>query len=247
MYTSFAGVYDALMAQVDYTGWARHYAELMDLCGVKKGARCVECACGTGSITLPLRKMGYQMTGVDLSRDMIAIAMEKAGKMGQTVPFICQDMCALTLPRKTECILSTCDGVNYLTTPEKVKAFFARAFENLKNGGALIFDISSEDKLKNTLGNNTLTLDEEDFAYIWHNHFSEKTACVDMDLSIFSRRPDGAFDRTEESQVQRAHSREEIISWLKEAGFESIQVFGNLRMTAPRSHDERLHFAALRP
>ena len=61
MYQSFAGVYDALMAQVDYAAWAAHYDALMQHCGVKKGAKCVECACGTGSLTLPLKKRGYQM------------------------------------------------------------------------------------------------------------------------------------------------------------------------------------------
>ncbi len=246
MYQSFAQVYDALMDQVDYGAWARHYDQLMQLCGVKKGARCVECACGTGSITIPLRKMGYQMTGVDLSEEMIAGAMEKARKEGVMIPFIRQDMCSLSLPRKTECILATCDGVNYLTAPEKVKQFFASAYAMLKNGGALIFDISSAFKLKNTLGNHTLTCDEEDFAYIWHNRFDEEKALVEMELTIFRKRPDGAFDRLEECQVQRAHKQEEMVAWLQEAGFENVQVFGNLRIASPDTEDERLHICAVK-
>ena len=247
MYQSFAQVYDALMAQVDYAAWAGHYDTLMQLCQVKKGARCVECACGTGSITLPLRKMGYQMTGVDLSGEMLAIAMEKARSQGLGVPFIRQDMCSLSLPRKTECILATCDGVNYLTQPAQVQKFFAAAFDGLKTGGALIFDISSEYKLKNTLGNNTLTCDEEEFAYIWHNRFNEKNACVDISLSIFRKRADGAFDRLEEAQTQRAHTIAELRGWLEAAGFVQVQVFGNRRLTAPRQNDERLHFCARKP
>lgn len=246
MYQSFAGVYDALMAQVDYAAWAAHYDALMQHCGVKKGAKCVECACGTGSLTLPLKKRGYQITGVDLSEEMIARAMERARKEGLLIPFIRQDMCLLQLPRKTECILATCDGVNYLTKPEQVQQFFVAAFAALKPGGALIFDVSSAYKLENTLGNNTLTCDEEDFAYIWHNRFDEKTMCVQMDLSIFQKRADGAFDRTEESQKQRAHSREEIAEALEGAGFSDIRFFGNQRMTAPRQKDERWHICAVK-
>ena len=78
MYTSFARVYDALMDTVDYAAWAEHYKQLMEACHVPAKGRCVECACGTGSLTLPLRKMGYQMTGVDVSEEMLAAAMEKA-------------------------------------------------------------------------------------------------------------------------------------------------------------------------
>lgn len=77
MYTAFASVYDRLMADVDYLAWARFYHELMERYGVPRGKVC-ECACGTGSITIALSKMGYQMTGVDLSPDMLFEASQKA-------------------------------------------------------------------------------------------------------------------------------------------------------------------------
>ena len=246
MYTAFASVYDALMAQVDYAAWARHYHALMELCGVPSRGRCVECACGTGGLTLPLRKMGYQMTGVDLSEDMLAAAMEKARAAGLTVPFVKQDMCALAVTRKTDCVLATCDGVNYLASPDRARAFFAAAYAALKPGGALIFDVSTPDKLSGTLGSHTLFSDDEAVSYIWRNRYDEKTACVHLDLSLFVRRADGAYDRLEESQVQRAHSRQELRAWLREAGFGQIRFFGRLRMTPPRSGDDRWHVAAVK-
>lgn len=103
MYTAFAKVYDRMMADVDYAGWAAHYQRLMQQMGVPARGRCVECACGTGSLTLPLRRAGYQMTGVDLSGDMLAEAMEKARAAGLMIPFICQDMTRLSVPRRVDC------------------------------------------------------------------------------------------------------------------------------------------------
>lgn len=247
MYTAFATVYDALMKDVDYAAWAAHYGELMNLAGVKKGGKIVECACGTGNLTLPLRKMGYQMTGVDLSEDMLELAMEKARNAGCMIPFIRQDMTRLQTPRRVDGILSTCDGVNYLAGEGQAAAFFAAAFEALKPGGALIFDVSTPEKLSGTLGNHTLFSDEDEIAYIWQNSYDEKTALVQLNLSIFVRRPDGAYDRLEEQQVQRAHSKEELTKWLTEAGFENIRFFGRQRMTAPRPGDERWHILAIKP
>ena len=49
MYTSFAEVYDRLMADVDYPTWAAFYAELLRARGVESGKIC-ECACGYYSI-----------------------------------------------------------------------------------------------------------------------------------------------------------------------------------------------------
>ncbi|MBR0227772.1 MAG: class I SAM-dependent methyltransferase [Clostridia bacterium] len=247
MYTAFARVYDELMNTVDYDAWAARYASLMGACGVPERAKCVECACGTGNLTLRLKKRGYQITGTDVSEDMLAAAMEKARAAGLMIPFVRQDMCTLTVPRRVDCVLATCDGVNYLTSPEHAKAFFAAAFSALRPGGALIFDVSTPDKLKNTLGSNTLYSDDDSVSYIWRNAWDEKNACVTLSLSLFVRRSDGAYDRLEERQTQRAHSRQELKSWLTEAGFQDIQFFGRLRETPPRTGDDRWHVAAKKP
>ena len=247
MYTAFARVYDKLMEQVDYAAWAAHYAALMQDMGVPAKGKCVECACGTGNLTLPLKKAGFGMTGVDLSEDMLSIAMEKARAAGLLIPFVRQDMTHLAVPRRVDCVLATCDGVNYLTEPAQARQFFAAAYQALKGGGALIFDVSTPEKLKTALGNNTLFCDEEDVAYIWQNQYTEKTAVVSMRLTVFEKRPDGAFARFAEEQRQRAHSREELTLWLKEAGFCDIHFYGRLRMNAPRAGDDRWHIAARKP
>ena len=70
MYEGFAELYDELMNDVDYEGWADHYTRLLSIYGIRGGKVC-ECACGTGSLTLPLQRRGFQMTGVDLSREML--------------------------------------------------------------------------------------------------------------------------------------------------------------------------------
>ena len=246
MYTAFARVYDALMT-VDYAAWAEHYRRLMTAAGVPQRGRCVECACGTGGLTLPLRRAGYQITGIDLSEEMLAAAMEKARAAGLSIPFVRLDMCALSVPRRVDCVLATCDGVNYLTAPERVQAFFSAAFAALRPGGALIFDVSTPEKLSGVLGNNTLFSDAQKISYIWQNAYDEKTACVHMALSIFERRADGAYQRLEERQIQRAHSRPELRAWLKAAGFEAVSFYGRQRLSPPRPGDDRWHVCARKP
>ena len=247
MYTSFARVYDALMDTVDYAAWAQHYRQLMDACHVPAKGRIVECACGTGNLTLPLRKMGYQMTGVDASEEMLAAAMEKARDAGVMIPFVRQDMRVLTVPRRADCVLATCDGVNYLASPGDAQAFFTAAYAALKPGGALIFDVSTPEKLSGTLGNNTLYSDDDAVSYIWRNSWDGKTSRVTLNLSLFVQRNDGAYDRLEERQTQRAHTRRELRAWLTAAGFSGISFYGRLRMTPPRKGDDRWHVTAVRP
>ena len=136
MYTAFASVYDRLMADVDYLAWARFYHELMERYGVPRGKVC-ECACGTGSITIALSKMGYQMTGVDLSPDMLFEASQKARRTGAMIPFVRQDMRRLHLHRCMDAVLCTNDGLNYLKDASELTDFFRAAFLSVREGGAL--------------------------------------------------------------------------------------------------------------
>ena len=152
MYDDFASVYDTLMDDFDYDEWSRHYLRLIRLATGELPRRAAECACGTGSLTVRLAQSGMAMTGVDLSAAMLRQAEKKARDYGVEAAFVRQDMKKLTLPRRVGAVLATCDGVNYLTTPEDVRAFFGAAYRNLLPGGALCFDCSTRHKLEDVMG-----------------------------------------------------------------------------------------------
>ena len=240
MYTAFASVYDRLMQDVDYDAWAAHYARLLSAAGVKTGRVC-ECACGTGSLTVRLRRLGYQMTGVDLSQEMLSIAAQKARDGGLTIPFVRQDMCRLALHRRQDAVLCTCDGMNYLTTPDRARKFLSAAYAALRPGGVLAMDLSTPHKLKNTLGCNVLGCQDEDISYVWQNSYQARTRTVDMRLSIFVRQPSGDYARFEETQTQRAHTREELTKYLENTGITAIRFYGETAIGRVEVRVEREH------
>ena len=90
MYQAFAELYDELMNDVDYEGWADHYTRLLSIYGVREGKIC-ECACGTGGLTIPLFRRGFQVTGADVSQEMLWQAAQKSRKQGASIPFVRQD------------------------------------------------------------------------------------------------------------------------------------------------------------
>ena len=246
MYAAFASVYDSLMADVDYASWARHYAGLMKLCGVRGGKVC-ECACGTGSLTIPLCQLGYQMTGVDMSADMLFEAAQKARKAGAMIPFVKQDMRYMHLHRQMDAVLCTCDGVNYLRNQQELLSFFSAAYATLREGGALIFDVSTPYKLRHLLGDNFIGDEREDVAYLWKNRWNEKHQSVKMQLSIFTRVEGDSYRRVEEEQTQFAYEARALEDALLQVGFANVKLFGGLRMTAPQERDERWHVCAVKP
>lgn len=244
-YQAFAGLYDALMDDVDYDAWSEYYLALIGRMGIAPRTLC-DCACGTGAMSVRFAQRGIRVTGVDLSGDMLELARQKALRRGVQAMFVRQDMCALELPRPVDALVCACDGVNYLLDDDRLRAFFARARRALKPGGALAFDISSAYKLRQTLGNNFFGEDREDIAYLWSNRFDEAKRTVTMDLTFFTREADGRYRRFDELHVQKAHEPERLLALLSECGFTGAQVYGDRRFDPPVSEEARIHIAAIR-
>ncbi len=246
MYQDFAEIYDGLMNDVDYESWAEYYTRLLSIYGIRSGKIC-ECACGTGGLTLPLQRRGFQMTGVDLSREMLWQAAQKARKNGMNIPFVQQDMRSLNLHKPVDAVLATCDGVNYLMTDEDLLSFFRAAKRAIRPGGALIFDVSTPHKLKNILCSGLMCEDRPEITYLWQNTWHERAQTVDLDLCFFVREADGKYRRMEEHQSQRAWDTETLKNGLWKAGYRSVCMYSEATLNPAKEQDQRWHIAAVNP
>lgn len=246
MYEGFAGLYDRLMDDVDYDLWASYLDRLIKKYEKETGftKSVLDCACGTGSVTVRLEKLGYHTTGLDLSAEMLEIAQQKMRKNGLRIPFICMDMQNIALHRPVEAVTCCCDGVNYLLSDAEAGAFFSSANRVLQPGGLLLFDLSTEFKLKNILGNSVMGEDRKECTYLWENHMDEQSGLLEMDLHFFVKRPDGAYDRIDENQIQRAYREEDIRKLLRKNGFEVLGIFDAFTEKPVNGESQRMQFAA---
>lgn len=83
-YTTFAQVYDLFMDNVPYEEWSEYLLAVLKEYGIHSGVIC-DLGCGTGKMTRLLAQAGYDMIGVDLSEDMLAIAKPNRMKMGYSI------------------------------------------------------------------------------------------------------------------------------------------------------------------
>lgn len=97
-YTSLASVYDRLNG-VDYVKVADHIERQFEKFAAKKPESVLDLACGTGSLTVELAARGYDMTGVDISEEMLSEARFKcdANRFPHKVLLVRQDMAELEL------------------------------------------------------------------------------------------------------------------------------------------------------
>ena len=240
-YGPFAASYDAMMHDVDRAAWTAYLDGFLKETGAKD---VMDCACGTGAMTIALHRLGYRVLGNDVSPDMLMQARSNAMKAGcKSIVFVCEDMRKLVIHKPIDAVLCVCDGVNYLTERKDVVSFFRRAYDCLKPGGLLLFDVSSAYKLSTVLGNNTFTEETDDYAYIWKNAYDAKTKLCEMGLTCFVK--NGAqYDRFSETHLQRAHTEQELTAWLRETGYREIHAYHAFTREPVRPDSERIQFAA---
>src|SRR5690625_3828489 len=93
-YQNLATVYDYFMEGAPYDDWV-HFAKKAFKTYGKNIHSVVDLGCGTGEISIRLRKNGFDMTGIDLSADMLAIAEEKARSQNISIQWMKQDIVSL--------------------------------------------------------------------------------------------------------------------------------------------------------
>lgn len=239
-YSGFAQVYDFLMKDVDYNGWVDYIEKIYHKEGLKPNS-ILELACGTGNITNRFAKKGYDITGVDISSEMLTFAKNKAHDMGINVKYLNQDMIELDYNKKLDSILCLCDGLNYILEESDLLEVFKRVYSLLKEDGLFVFDISSYYKLSEILGDNVYAENFEDISYIWENYFDEAASICELDLTIFIRK-NGLFERYQECHYQRAYRVQEILTFLKIVGFKNINIYKGFTFDDFSTNDERVNF-----
>ncbi|MDD7183277.1 class I SAM-dependent DNA methyltransferase [Peptostreptococcus porci] len=249
-YENFAYIYDDLMDDVDYEMWVNHIEKIIKKSG-SSVKNILELACGTGNITIPLARKGYDIAGVDISYSMLDVALSKSEEMGIPLVLLEQDIVELDFDLyDLDCVLCACDGFNYITEIDDLKKVFAKVYELLKKEGVFIFDISSYYKIKNILGNNFMGESRENLSYMWTNYFDEETNLIDMELDFFVKveveddEEDNLYERYREVHHQRAYEESELRTLLKEVGFIDVEVFGDFNLKKSEESSQRLFFMA---
>lgn len=245
-YSAFAAYYDAMMHDVDYDRWACRLDALIRATAGAMPLSVADCACGTGALTVRLARMGYGMTGIDLSEDMLRAAQEKSMRLGLRIPYVCMDMRHFKLHRPVDVVNCACDGVNYLTSRAALCAFFRSSHAALKPGGMLLFDVSTRFKLSEVLGGNCFGEDLPECTYLWRNAYDPETKLLEMRLNVFTPEPDGRYRRFDEVHIQRAHSDAELRSALSDCGFAVLDVFDDLTDAPCSERSERALYVCRR-
>ena len=240
-YHALALSYDRLTNDVDYSAVVDFYFEILKHEGLEPRTA-ADLACGTGSVAYLLSQKGLRVTAVDMSEEMLCVASQKAYELRNSPLFVCQKLQELYLPRAVDLAVCALDSVNYITDPAHCRQAFARIYKALNPGGCFIFDVNTPEKLKAMDGQ--VFLDEDDDVYcIWRGAFDVETNICSYGMDLFQRKGN-IWKRSFEEHQEYAYTYNELVGYLREAGFTNIAVYADRCFEKPREGEQRIYLKA---
>lgn len=238
-YQTFAYLYDELTQNVEYEKRCDYIRSFLEKENIKSGT-VLDLACGTGSMSIPLIKKGYNIIGIDCSEDMLEIASERLSNESYSFFLLKAKMQNFEFSDKVDACICCLDSINHLNNNSDVQKTFENVFNSLKNGGLFIFDVNTIYKHNEILADNTFIFDEEDYYLVWDNEkIDDRTVRILLDMFIYNG---SSYDRFSEEFCETAYTVEELSQTLKDTGFKNIKIYDELSLDEPKENSERIYF-----
>ncbi|WP_125760996.1 class I SAM-dependent methyltransferase [Companilactobacillus hulinensis] len=239
IYNSFARVYSELMDDDLYNDWAayveKHSADAKTLLDV---------ACGTGDLTILLADK-YQVTGTDLSEEMLKIAEEKADSANVSIPFVQSNMMDLFEMKNYDVITCFDDSICYLKDEDELAITFNQVYQHLNEGGKYLFDAHSLYQMDELFPGYMFNHKEEDSAFMWSSYEGEVPHSIEHELTFFDWDDSiGGYNANTEIHHERTYPIETFVSILEDIGFKNVSVTADFGKSEVKEDSNRWFFSA---
>ena len=235
-YANLAEWFEELNDDCDYEKWSQYLICKLSAFSLQTG---LDVGCGGGWFTRAFKKHGYDVTGMDISPQMLDFAQEKALKEGVRGEYILGDITAKKPQKRFDFVTAINDCINYIPK-NKLGSALKNIYGALSKNGVFLFDISSQRKFEQKIANTVSVDDREDVTYLSFNRVNGEE--VTMEVTLFVKKGDGLYERKDETHLQYIYTEEEIVSALKSVGFTILQVEGHLG--EDKKFSDRLCFLA---
>lgn len=189
---------------------------------VPKKTHILDLCCGDGRVTQKLARLGYRVTGIDGSEEMLTYAQQRSSK----VQFLLQDARKFKLPPDFDAAISTFDSLNHIMDPGDLDAVFANVYACLKPGARFVFDLNRESAYRDFWARSSNSVGFKAVSVV-NGSYDDKEKLAHCDITLF-RLEGGDWRRSDFRLSQRFHPEPVVRAALERAGF-AVTVYDGLR------------------
>ncbi len=241
-YETFAFIYDEVMDETLYQRWLafskRHLQE--------DTKNILELACGTGALAVAFAKDGYEVTGLDLSEEMLMIASQRAYEEDVSIQFVEGNMLDLSEIGQYQAITCFSDSLCYMKNRQEVQQVFDEVYQALEENGRFLFDVHSTYQVDEVFPEYSYHYQGDNFAFLWDSYLGSEKHSIEHFLTFFVEEPEGSgqFIREDELHEERTYPLESYLRMLENSGFSKVEAFSDFTDEAASEKSKRWFFVA---
>lgn len=237
-YDAYAPVYDEFNRDYMYERWTGQLLSRAEEAGIG-GKRLLDVACGTGFSFIRLLEAGWEVTGCDISPEMLGRARERAEGRAELVE---ADMRELPRLGEFDLIWAVSDPFNYLLEVEELEATLRGMGRNLAPDGIALFDLNTLVTYR-TWFSEEVVVEDEGQRLVWQGRLSPE----EVTPGTFAEAHFDVPGQPGQTHVhrQRHFSKEQVRGAIDRAGLECVALYGELGGELSLGLDEDHHTKAV--
>jgi SAM-dependent methyltransferase len=225
----YADQYDDLYGDKDYEAECDVLEAVFRKHLTERPRHLLDLGCGTGNHSIPLARRGYDVTGVDLSNEMLSQAREKAAVLedASRPDFQLGDVRKVQLEKRFDAVLMMFAVLGYQQSNSDVAQTLANVSHLLQTGGLFIFDVwYGPAVLAIRPGDRVKVIPKEDGQLI-------RSASGELDTfrhlgmvnyRVWRIRGDRVVSETQEHHVMRYFFPQELAYFIDQAGMQLLSL-----------------------
>lgn len=182
----------------------------------------LDLACGTGTLSFSVAKLGIEVVGLDKSREMLRMAedAQRLFRRKNRPEFLLRDMTRFNLKRRFDAVGCFFDAANHILTEEGFRGLCICAARHLQQGGFFIFDVNTVIGMRKW--DAVLFSRKGKHALLMKGEYDRSTRLAEVSIAGFVQLGPNKRDDFKETFYERAYPHAYIIRSLRQAGFGRI-------------------------
>lgn len=242
IYDQYAPVYDG-SGQIRFALLVSAYLREILARHPVSGRRALDLACGTGTLALLLTEAGWEVTGLDASANMLAVAQAKLGDTARLLRGDMREIAPIISPGEYNLVTCTYDSLNYMLTPADLGACFRSAAHALAPGGLFVGDMNTRHFLEHEWPPCEVR-EQEGYVQIERSRFEPSDATAAMLLTGFIGDDQQGYERFDELHIERAYPIAEVNALIAAAGLTIEARYDGFTFHPPEPRSQRIFWVA---
>jgi SAM-dependent methyltransferase len=187
----------------------------------------LDLGCGTGNHALPLARRGYRVTGIDQSREMLALARKKAASSRTRPRFVRADMRSFHLGRKFDAAVCMFGAFGYVLSERDVLRSLWSVHGHLGPAGLYVFEFWQGSAARPAPFESWLDVHRKNLEIVRLDiaRYDPRTGRLPVEFQFIVLGGRLLIDRFEEVHTIQTYSLPGIRDLLRRGGFELVGAF----------------------